>query len=39
MRELNMSFGDSGYLALCRPDANADAVYVLVFRLQKTVGY
>jgi plasmid stabilization system protein ParE len=39
LRELLISFGDSGYVALYRHESAADAVYVLVFRHQKEVGY
>jgi plasmid stabilization system protein ParE len=39
MRELVIGFGDSGYVALYRYDATADAVYVLAFRHQKEAGY
>ena len=37
--ELVIDFGDSGYVALYRHDAAADAVYVLAFRHQKEAGY
>jgi plasmid stabilization system protein ParE len=39
MRELIVSFGDSGYVALYRDDPAANAVYVLAFRHQKEAGY
>lgn len=39
LRELIISFGDSGYVALYRHEQAADAVYVLVFRHQKEAGY
>lgn len=39
LRELVISFGDSGYVALYRFDPTADAVYVLAFRHQKEAGY
>lgn len=39
MRELIIPFGDSGYVALYRFDAEADSVYVLAFRHQKEAGY
>ncbi len=39
LRELIIPFGDSGYVALYRVDASADAVYVLAFRHQKEAGY
>jgi len=39
LRELIISFGDSGYVALYHVDASADSVYVLAFRHQKEAGY
>jgi plasmid stabilization system protein ParE len=39
MRELIIPFGDSGYVALYRFEANADTIYVLTFRHQKEAGY
>lgn len=39
LRELIISFGDSGYIALYRYEPAADAVYVLAFRHQKEAGY
>lgn len=39
LRELVMSFGDSGYVALYRYEPEDDAVYVLAFRHQKEVGF
>lgn len=39
LRELVIGFGDSGYVALYRHDADADTVYVLAFRHQKEAGY
>jgi plasmid stabilization system protein ParE len=39
MRELIIPFGDSGYVALYRFEANADTVYLLAFRHQKEAGY
>ena len=39
LRELAIGFGDSGYVALYRHDAERDAVYVLAFRHQREVGY
>jgi plasmid stabilization system protein ParE len=39
LRELLISFGDSGYVALYRHVAVTDAVYVLAFRHQKEAGY
>jgi plasmid stabilization system protein ParE len=39
LRELVIPFGDAGYVALYRHDANDDAVYVLAFRHQREAGY
>ena len=39
LRELSISFGDSGYVALYRFDAAIDTVYVLAFRHQREAGY
>ena len=39
LRELSISFADSGYVALYRFDPSADAVYVLAFRHQREAGY
>lgn len=39
LRELIISFGDSGYVALYRHEIKADSVYVLAFRHQKEAGY
>jgi plasmid stabilization system protein ParE len=39
LRELLISFGDSGYVALYRHIPVEDAVYVLAFRHQKEAGY
>ena len=39
LRELLIGFGQSGYVALYRYEAVADAVYVLAFRHQKEAGY
>lgn len=39
LRELVISFGDSGYIALYRYEPTDDAVYVLAFRHQKEAGY
>ena len=39
LRELLISFGDSGYAVLYRHEPTDDAVYVLAFRHQKEVGY
>lgn len=39
LRELLISFGDSGYVALYRYEPAADVVYILAFRHQKEAGY
>ncbi|MFC3104608.1 type II toxin-antitoxin system RelE/ParE family toxin [Salinisphaera aquimarina] len=39
LRELVISFGDSGYMALYRYEPRYDAVYVLAFRHQREVGF
>jgi plasmid stabilization system protein ParE len=39
LRELPVSFGVSGYLALYRYDSETNSVYVLAFRHQKEAGY
>lgn len=39
IRELIIPFGNSGYVALYRFDAETDSVYVLAFRHQKEAGY
>ncbi len=39
LRELVISFGDSGYVALYRFELNVNTVYVLAFRHQKEAGY
>ncbi len=39
LRELVITFGDSGYVALYRYEPTHDAVYVLAFRHQKEAGY
>lgn len=39
LRELVISFGDSGYVALYLHEEKSDAVYVLAFRHQKEAGY
>lgn len=38
-RELVISFGDSGYVALYRHEPGDDAIYVLAFRHQREAGY
>jgi plasmid stabilization system protein ParE len=39
LRELLISFGDSGYAALYHDDRKTDAVLILAFRHQKEAGY
>jgi len=39
LRELVITYGDSGYVALYRHEPAADAVYVMAFRHQKEAGY
>lgn len=39
LRELIIPFGESGYIALYRYEAEADLLYVLAFRHQKEAGY
>lgn len=39
LRELVISFGDSGYVALYHYEPADDAAYVLAFRHQKEAGY
>ncbi|WP_442578093.1 type II toxin-antitoxin system RelE/ParE family toxin [Mesorhizobium sp. ASY16-5R] len=39
LRELLISFGDSGYVALYAHERADDAVYVLAFRHQKEADY
>ena len=39
LRELIISFGDSGYVALFRWEPATDPIYVLAFRHQKEAGY
>ena len=38
LRELVISFGDSGYIALYRYELTVDVVYILAFRHQKEAG-
>jgi plasmid stabilization system protein ParE len=38
-RELVITFGESGYVALYRHELEADTVYILAFRHQKEAGY
>lgn len=39
LRELIVSFGDSGYTCLYRFEPPEDSVYLLAFRHQKEAGY
>lgn len=39
LRELVITFGDSGYVALYRHEPADNAVYILAFRHQKEAGY
>jgi plasmid stabilization system protein ParE len=39
LRELVITFGDSGYVALYRHEPADDTVYVLAFRHQKEAGF
>ena len=39
LRELVVTFGESGYVALYRHELESDTVYVLAFRHQKEAGY
>lgn len=39
LRELVISFGDSGYVALYHYEPTIEAVHVLAFRHQKEAGY
>ena len=39
LRELLITFGDSGYVTLYRHEPASDTVYVLAFRHQKEAGY
>jgi len=39
LRELVITFGDSGYVALYHHERADDAVYVLSFRHQRAAGY
>ena len=39
LRELVITFGNSGYVAIYRHEPTNDAVYVLAFRHQKEAGY
>jgi plasmid stabilization system protein ParE len=39
LRELNIGFGATGYVALYRHDRSEDIVQILAFRHQKEAGY
>jgi plasmid stabilization system protein ParE len=39
LRELSISFDNSGYVALYRHEIPQDAVYILAFRHQREAGY
>lgn len=39
LRELIIPFGDTGYIALYRYEADVDSIYVLAFRHQREAGY
>ncbi|GBE07806.1 toxin RelE1 [bacterium BMS3Abin11] len=39
LRELTITFGDTGYVALYRHEQVSDTVYILAFRHQKEAGY
>jgi len=39
LRELIIAFGDTGYVALYRHDAETQTAYILAFRHQKEAGY
>lgn len=39
LRELVMSFGNSGYMALYHHDADDDAIYILAIRHQREASY
>ncbi len=39
LRELIITFGSSGYIALYLHEIKSDTVYVLAFRYQKEAGY
>ncbi|WP_028582105.1 type II toxin-antitoxin system RelE/ParE family toxin [Desulfogranum japonicum] len=39
LRELIIPFGDTGYIALYRYEANVDSIYVLAFQHQREAGY
>jgi plasmid stabilization system protein ParE len=39
LRELIITFGSSGYVALYHYDLKTDTVYILAFRHQKEAGY
>jgi plasmid stabilization system protein ParE len=39
LRELVIPFGERGYVALYRHEAETDLLYILAFRHQREVGY
>lgn len=39
LRELLITFGDSGYVALYRYDPETETIYVLAFRHQREAGH
>lgn len=39
LRELVIPFGETGYVALYRYDAETNLVYILAFRHQREIGY
>ena len=39
LRELIITFGETGYTALYRHELKSDAVYILAFRHQREAGY
>ncbi len=39
LRELIITFGESGYVALYNYELKTDSVYILAFRHQKEAGY
>jgi len=39
LRELIISFGDSGYVALYHYEHQTDSILILAFRHQKEAGY
>lgn len=39
LRELIITFGESGYVALYRHELETETIYILAFRHQKETGY